>query len=187
MIHVTWEWLGQGLALDLADTVTIEDGVEHDLIASPRDFQTWAEREAELVPGGSVELLRRARRELLDLRTVIRDVLGAVSAEAPLPSHAVGRLNRASRAAPTWLDLDAGTGSVRRETSASAVDALVAAYARSAMELVAEHPGRLRRCPAPSCGMFYVSRREQQRWCSTQCGTRARVARHYRSRRAARA
>ncbi|ELS57171.1 CGNR zinc finger domain-containing protein [Streptomyces viridochromogenes] len=36
---------------------------------------------------------------------------------------------------------------------------------------------RLRRCPAPSCGMFFLARRRDQAWCSIGCGNRARAAR----------
>jgi len=182
VIHVTWEWLGQGVALDLADTVAIEDGLEHDLIATSPGYERWAAREATFLPHGSVALLKRARTELVDLRTALRDVLAAVAAHRSPPAAAVDRLNRASRSAPTWIELDALSMSARDGSSADEVDALVATFAHSAIELVATQKDRLRRCPAPSCGMFYVSTRAQQRWCSGQCGTRARVARHYRAR-----
>ncbi|MDQ4124054.1 MAG: ABATE domain-containing protein [Actinomycetota bacterium] len=184
MIQVTWEWLGQGLALDLADTVTIENGIEHDLIEGRAGYARWAELEAPFVPQGPVELLLRARPELLDLRTTVRAVLAAVSAGRPVPRKATSALNAASACAPSWLELDARSGATRQATSGSEVDALVAAYARSAIELVARDAARLSRCPAPSCGMFYLRARTQQRWCSTQCGSRARVARHYKRHRA---
>lgn len=183
MIKVTWEWLGQGLALDLADTVTVEDGIEHDLIASVPDYARWAEREAEFLPEGYARALARGRRELLGLRTSIREAVGAVAAGKLPPKPAVDRLNAASRAAPSWSELDPVDLSLRVRTSAKGMEALLALYARSAIDLFAAERSRLRRCPAPSCGMFYVGRRRQQRWCSTQCGTRARVARHYEGRR----
>ncbi|HYP22389.1 MAG TPA: CGNR zinc finger domain-containing protein, partial [Actinomycetota bacterium] len=101
----------------------------------------------------------------------------------PRPGAAVEKLTALSRGAPEWAELDAGSWGVVTRTSAGRLETLLALYARSAIALVAEEAERLRRCPAPSCGMFYVSTRGSQRWCSTQCGTRARVARHYRSRR----
>jgi predicted RNA-binding Zn ribbon-like protein len=182
MIKVTWEWLGQGLALDLADTVTVEDGVEHDLIDSRDEYARWAERESVFLPHGSARALERGRRELLDLRTAIREVLASVAAGDSPSRRAVDRLNHVSRSAPTWSELDPVNLVLRDRSSAKGIDALLASYARSAMDLLANDARRLRRCPAPSCGMFYVSTRPQQRWCSTQCGTRARVARHYNSR-----
>ncbi|OKJ78059.1 CGNR zinc finger domain-containing protein [Streptomyces sp. CB02460] len=36
----------------------------------------------------------------------------------------------------------------------------------------------LRRCPAPSCVLFFSALRTGQQWCSPACGNRARVARH---------
>jgi predicted RNA-binding Zn ribbon-like protein len=127
--------------------------------------------------------LERGRRELLELRTAIREVLASVAAGDPPSRRAVDRLNHVSRSAPTWSELDPVNLVLRDRSSARGIDALLASYARSAMDLLANDASRLRRCPAPSCGMFYVSTRPQQRWCSTQCGTRARVARHYSSHR----
>jgi predicted RNA-binding Zn ribbon-like protein len=185
MLRVTWEWLGQGLALDLSNTVAIADGTEHDLIGSTHDYEQWATGEANFVPGGSLRLLRDARNELLDLRTAIRSCLIAVAAGERAPKRAVAVLNRASSEAPLWLELDADASTLRERSSAPVVDTVVARYARSAIELLATEANLLRRCPAPSCGMFYLSSREGQRWCSPQCGTRARVARHYHSKRRA--
>lgn len=182
MIKVTWEWLGQGLALDLADTVTVGDGVEHDLIESSEGYARWVERESVFLPHGSAGVLRRGRRELLDFRTTVREALASVAAGASPSRRAVNRLNQVSRSAPTWTELDPVNLVLRNQSSAKGIDVLLASYARSAIDLLANDASRLRRCPAPSCGMFYVSTRPQQRWCSTQCGTRARVARHYKSR-----
>jgi predicted RNA-binding Zn ribbon-like protein len=184
MIRVTWEWLGQAPALDLANTVAVVDGEEHDLIGSSEDYAGWARSEAKLVPQGSCQLLLQARRALMDLRAAVRDLLAAV-AMADRPEAALTKeLNRVSRSAPGWLELDAGVPLALREKSlGNAVDGLLAHYARSAMKVAVHDASHLRRCPAPSCGMFYTSSRRAQRWCSTQCGTRARVARHYNSRR----
>lgn len=179
MIKVTWEWLGQGAALDLADTVTIEGGEERDLIASAGDYERWAHVEAGFLPSSLRASLARSRSQIMELRTVVREVVAAV-ADGERPSRsAISHLNRVSRSSPEWVELDPGSLEVRTSTSGRAVDRLLAWYARSAIELVATERGRLRRCPAPSCGMFYLRSRPAQRWCSTQCGSRARVARHY--------
>jgi predicted RNA-binding Zn ribbon-like protein len=121
----------------------------------------------------------------MEARTAVRDLLAAVSAGGRGPRAAVETLNALSRGAPEWQELDESSWRVETRSDSRAGKRLLARYARSAMELVATEAERLRRCPAPSCGMFYVSTRGSQRWCSTQCGTRARVARHYRSRRGA--
>ena len=178
MIRVTWEWLGQAPALDLANTVTIEDGEEHDLLGSPTDYERWARSEAEFLPQGSLRLLEQAQPQLLRLRTTVRGLLADMTADERPRVRLVEQLNRVSRETPRWLELDPSALSLREESSRPA-DKLVADYARSAMEVLAGQLRQVRRCPAPSCGMFYLSNRAAQRWCSTQCGTRARVARHY--------
>lgn len=182
MLQVTWEWLGMAPALDLANTVAITDGDEHDLVASPDEYAEWARVEAGFLAPGCHRLLERHRSDLMEVRAAVRDLLAAVTAGRKPPAAAVDALNSFSRAAPEWQELDARSWTVRTRTEGGASAELLARYARSAMELVATEAGGLRRCPAPSCGMFYVSTRGSQRWCSTQCGTRARVARHYRSR-----
>ena len=183
MLQVTWEWLGMAPALDLANTVAVTEDHEHDLVASTRDYDEWARVESGFLPEGSADLLRRHRRELLEVRAAVRDLLAAVSAGGRPSGAAVEVLNALSRRVPEWPELDDTSWSVETRTDAGARDRLLARYARAAMELVATEANGLRRCPAPSCGMFYVRTRGSQRWCSTQCGTRARVARHYRARR----
>jgi predicted RNA-binding Zn ribbon-like protein len=87
---------------------------------------------------------------------------------------------RASRAAPEWLELDPTSTRLRERTDGQAADRVLARYARPALRIAPAADAReIRVCPAPSCGMFYRPRRKHQQWCSEQCGTRARVARHY--------
>jgi predicted RNA-binding Zn ribbon-like protein len=183
MLHVTWEWLGLDAALDVANTVAVSEGVEHDLLAPEEEYERWAGAAAAspaLDPAEAAALVKAAPR-VLELREPIREVLLAASAGKPLPKSAVAALNRASRASPTWLELDAA-GELVQRTRGNAADRLLATYARSALAVAADGPERLRVCPAPSCGMFYRPTRTDQHWCSQQCGTRARVARHYRAR-----
>jgi predicted RNA-binding Zn ribbon-like protein len=186
MIQVTWEWLGQDPALDVANTVAIADGAEHDMIADAEEYERWAAAEVASLGWGAAErgTLMAARASLMRLRPAVRAVVAAAAEGRALPAAAVAELNRASRAAPSWPELDAETRELREGGRGRAAERLVAAYARAAMELVAEDaPDEIRRCPAPSCGMFFRPRRSDQHWCSTQCGSRARVARQYRARR----
>jgi predicted RNA-binding Zn ribbon-like protein len=188
MIRVTWEWLGQHPALDIANTVAIIDGDEHDLIPTVGEYERWAAAEALALGLDDEEsaALARARKQLLALRPAVRAVIAAAAAGRELPRAASAELNGASRAAPEWLELDPGTGELRRGGRGRDADRLVATYARAAMELVAARSTvDVRRCPAPSCGMFYRPGRSDQHWCSPQCGSRARVARHYRAHRSA--
>ena len=184
MLRVTWEWIGGEEALDVANTVAIANGVEHDLLAPEGEFERWAAAAAKspaLTPEEADAVLS-ARDRLLELRKPIRQVISATAAGEAPPPAAVGKMNRVTRAAPTWVELG-DDGTLRARSQGTAVERLLATYARSALEIAADGAARLRRCPAPSCGMFYRPRRRDQRWCSEQCGTRALVARHYRPRR----
>lgn len=184
MLHVTWEWLGQGAALDLANTVAIVAGREHDLIADVDEHERWAAAESAALklPERDADALIAARPQFLALRAPVRAVIEAAADGRELPQRAVSELNRTSRSAPSWLELDAQTRRPRSVSLADIADRLLADCARAAMLLVSDDAARrLRRCPAPSCGMFYRPGRSDQRWCSQQCGARARVARHYRA------
>jgi predicted RNA-binding Zn ribbon-like protein len=183
MIKVTWEWLGMAPALDLANTVTIENGVEHDLISETENYRRWAEHEAHFMSAYPLDVFEEARPSLMKLRETLRGVLGSLSSGSKPSRALIEVLNQVSRAAPEWLELDPGSLTSRRTGKGREQDKLLALYARSGIEMIAERSGAARRCPAPSCGMFYMSSRPSQRWCSTQCGTRARVARHYSSHR----
>ena len=181
-IDVTWEWLGMGPALDLANTVTLDDGEEEDLLAPPGEYERWARAEAAALgwSGERGELLRTEGKRVRRLRAPVRAVVGAVADGRPLPPDAVAALNRASRRAPRWTELDPRSGELHTHHRGGPLAALLAEYARDALRVAAPSEGPLRRCPAPACGMVYPPQRPQQRWCSVQCGTRARVARHYR-------
>jgi predicted RNA-binding Zn ribbon-like protein len=185
MLQVTWEWLGQDPALDIANTVAIVEGEERDMLTSVAEYERWATAESSALGLGSEEAaaLVAAHTRLLALRPALRAVIAAAADGHDLPRGAVAELNRASRAAPEWLELDPATGRLRRDGRGRAADRLAAAYARAAMTLVArDEAAEIRRCPAPSCGMFYRPGRSDQHWCSPQCGSRARVARQYRAR-----
>ncbi|MGH2743480.1 MAG: CGNR zinc finger domain-containing protein [Thermoleophilaceae bacterium] len=183
MLRVTWEWLGQDPALDVANTVAVVEGDERDLIAGGSEYERWAAAEASALgfDGDEAAALVAARSRLLGLRPAVRAVIAAAASGRELPEAAVAGLNRTTRSAPAWVELDPATGRLRRGSRGDAADRVVAAYAQAAMELVAgDAAEEIRVCPAPSCGMFYRPGRSDQHWCSPQCGSRARVARHYR-------
>jgi predicted RNA-binding Zn ribbon-like protein len=183
MLEVPWEWIAlDKAALDLANTVTVDRGVHHDLLASVDDYQRWAHaaaRSPELNPDEAAAIAT-ARPHLLRLREHVRVALFATAANQPLPGAAVAALNAASRASAQWLELR-NDRRIELHARGDAVQRLLAHYARSTMEIAADGGAELRVCQAPSCGMFYRPRRRQQRWCSQQCGNRARVDRHYRA------
>jgi predicted RNA-binding Zn ribbon-like protein len=183
MLAVTWEWIAlDKAAFDLANTVAVDKGVAHDLLAAAGDYQRWAQAAAqspELTPDEAAAIAF-ARPRLLALREHIRAVLHATAADQPLPGAAVTALNTASRAAAQWPELGHDR-QMEQHALGNAVQRLLAHYARSTMDIAAGGSAKLRVCGAPSCGMFYRPRRRQQHWCSEPCGNRARVARHYRA------
>ena len=181
MLNVTWEWIAiYEPALDVANTVAVEKGVERDLLMLEDEYTRWATaaaRSPELT-NEETAVIAVAKPDLLKIRPHIRAVLKATAASEPMPAGAVAALNKASRAAPHWAEIGPGE-QLEEHAQGSAVERLLAKYARSAMTITAEGNAKLRVCGAPSCGMFFHRRRHQQSWCSEPCGNRARFARHY--------
>jgi predicted RNA-binding Zn ribbon-like protein len=179
-----WPWLGAPLALDLANSlVQIRPGATRDLLNSEAQLDEWLTHQRGRLP--------RVRPEgnRLPAFRALRDALhGALSAAAggdPLPRSAIKAINAASRGSDGYLRLALRDGAPVVETAGSGppLDRALSAIARSAIELLGgPDRGRLRVCGAPSCGMFYLGRADQE-WCSTACGNRARAARHYARRR----
>lgn len=190
MTSLTFEWPGRGLAVDLAGTVVVlSPGREIDLLTSPSDLAHWLRvEEPWLGPAAEEAALRLP--DFRGLRGAIRDLFGAVVAGEPIPDGPVDDVNAASAAVPTYpvLDVrDPSRPSVATVAGATKgrTAALLAAIARSAVEIVGgPDRDRLRVCPAPRCGRFFVSSRPGRRWCTDACGNRARVARHLQRRRA---
>lgn len=87
MLEVTWEWIAlDTAALDLANTVAVDKGVAHDLLAAAGDYQRWtqaAARSPELTPDEAAAITA-GRPRLLGLREPIRAVLHATAADQPL-------------------------------------------------------------------------------------------------------
>ena len=48
-----------------------------------------------------------------------------------------------------------------------------------ALTIAGETGDRLRKRHAPHCVLFYTQNHSKQRWCSSTCGNRSRVSRHY--------
>jgi predicted RNA-binding Zn ribbon-like protein len=180
-----WEWLGAPLDLDLANSVArIRPGTTRDLLASDDDLDRWLALEADRLP----RLARDADRlsAFQALRDTLHEALSAAAASDPLPRRATVALNAASARSVGYVRLRVRRGAATAELAGSGtpLDRALSTIARSAIELLAgPDRERLRVCPAPSCGMFYLGRPDQE-WCSVPCGNRARAARHYAQRRA---
>ncbi|MET0237069.1 MAG: ABATE domain-containing protein [Kibdelosporangium sp.] len=124
-------------------------------------------------------------RELRDaLRRLAAEVTGdrreaAASAIQDL-QVAVDVVNRACAKAPSWSQL---TWPATRTTATAHTqeEALVSTIAEEAVQLFTG-PDRdnLRACEGPGCVLYFVRNHPRRGWCSSECGNRARVARHYR-------
>jgi predicted RNA-binding Zn ribbon-like protein len=173
-----------GLALALARTVRAgPDGSGADRLQTAAELEAWlAEHRAWTAEPGPEVGLRVA--EFRDLRGAIRELLGAAARGGPLPTEATARVNEASARVPFVTRLDVSDRrrpkTVEQQVSGSDTTRALAAIARSAIELLGgPDRERVRVCPARGCGRFFLAGRPDQTWCSTACGTRERVARHY--------
>ena len=175
-----WDWLGEPLAVDFANTVRRSGWNYRELLNTGRDVASWSRHERDRVPALTAEL---AETRLDEIRAVRDDgfglLLAAAGGGAP-PADAVRRINARARERPVVAQLPDG-----RRPSAKIVlgdpdpvDELLARVAAAAIELSTAPSSGLALCDAPSCGQFFLRERPNQRWCGPACGTRARVARH---------
>lgn len=180
---------GGELAIDLANTLELRrDGTTVDLLADQGGLARWLRHAGGPGgPGGSGGTGggdEVAAEQLQALRGHVLALLGAAVRQRPLPRAAVTAVNRAAAGAPAVVQLEAGELVVRYDASPG--DAFLADVAASAISMVGgPRRDRLRRCGAPGCGRWFVASRPRQRWCSPNCGNRARVARFQQRHRAA--
>lgn len=171
------------LALELANTV--REPRARDELDSPAALGRWVEATG-LGEADEGVLLRVP--EFRAVRTAVRELFAAASADEPLPRAAVEAVNSASASVPSFPRLDVADPrapvAVEETTAASPTTRMLAAVARSAIAVVA-HERPIRRCSAPRCGRYFVAGRAGRVWCSAACGNRARVARHHVRRRSA--
>ena len=175
-----WDWLGEALAVDFANTTKRSGDTEHELLQSRHDLVQWAACEAGRVPELDPEAVRIG--EVRTLRDDVKAVLHAIVRSEPAPPSAVHRVNARVRAAPLVPQLRDGEVVLAPATAVEPIDELLGRVAHSAVELAAA--GGVGFCDAPSCGQFFERGRLSQLWCSEACGTRARVARHAHRRKA---
>ena len=176
-----FRWLGEPLAIDLANTVmVVREGEAVDLLATSDDLRRWLAAERERLGDCAFAIAHLA--EIRALRDAVRGVLSAAAAGTTPPPETLEHVNAASAAAPVAPQLDVGRdGELRVDERLASPDPLARLLARLARSTITLLTGpereRLHVCDAPSCGMLFLGRR---RWCCAACGNRARAARHYR-------
>jgi predicted RNA-binding Zn ribbon-like protein len=177
MFQTRFPFLGQRLAVDLLNTVIVQDRAVQDLLLEPGAAGAWAEASGAITPGSGPVNDRGLRR----FREALRRGLVDWAARGTPSPMLVALVNRgmALGSEVSELRLAAGHVTTRRRRTGSASDRLYGSVARSAADLV-QHgdPHRLRKCANPACPlMFYdVSKAGRRRWCSMQaCGGQAKA------------
>ena len=180
MTVVQWSWLGDPLAVDVANTVRRRGWRQTELIRSPADLQAWLDHErGRLAVPAEVDAVLVSR--FLLIRDQVLRVLRAAAGGTALPRSDVDAINELAIAAPAvrLLGTKPGRHSTRPVTEAEPVTRFCADIAAAAIELLTgPDAAALALCDAPGCGQLYLRRRPNQQWCAPLCGTRARSRRH---------
>jgi predicted RNA-binding Zn ribbon-like protein len=177
-VEHAWEWLGDDLAIDFANTVRRRGAQYEELLARPADLRDWANRQQGRVPVPSAGAARDGLERVRSVRDDVFAVLRAAALAEPLPRGPAGRLNRLALRHPVVAQLD---GAARVGSGPDRVEELIARAISATIDLVGRAAAAgLALCDAPSCGQFFLRERPNQRWCGPACGTRTRVARHAR-------
>ena len=184
-----WDWLGDRLAIDAANTVRRRRDRYVDLLGSSADLLEWATRVRDRLPGPVPETADEAElQRFVALRDHLLAVMRAHVHGETLPEGSIAAINEIALRRPTVRLLAAGAGPGRERLFAATgtIDDLTAAVAADTVELMTgPDRDRLAICDAPSCGQVFLRARPNQQWCGPGCGNRARAARHHRRRRAA--
>src|SRR4051794_1346079 len=160
-----WEWLGEALAVDFANTTKRRGAKDRELLRGPGDLVEWAARQRGRVP--AIAEPDAALDDAIAVRDDVKALLRALAVGAHPPTAAAGRVNARLRAAPLVPQLRGGDVTLAPAGTPAPLDELLARVAHSAIELVRD--GGVGFCDAPSCGQFFGRRRASQRWCSDAC------------------
>ncbi|MFG3264620.1 MULTISPECIES: ABATE domain-containing protein [Streptomyces] len=164
-------WIGEDPVLDLANTVVVGAGPgrgDVDFLTDRELTGRWRARAADRrLAALSVEELER-------LRGLVRGALDATAGQRPLNDSLRTRLNALAASAPVVFRMT-GDGLLEQQEQSGGADAVLAR--RTLVLAAGPDRVRVRRCPAPSCGMYFLARRRDQAWCSLGCGNRARSTR----------
>lgn len=174
------------LPLALANTVYTRHGKIRDDLAEPAQLAAWLARIASALetplPGpGPTAVTEADLRDARELRDAVRAVLAALDDGAAPDAESRYRLNWRAAAAPAWPQLQWDDGPVRvRVSDAPPVSAALSEIAGAAVDLFASRTGAsLAACASPECIRYFAKTDPRRKWCSPQCGNRARVRTHY--------
>ena len=171
----TWNF-----AVDFVNTAACAACHSGDGLATSEEFVLWNRAHPGLP---EIALSGPVLSQLRSLRDDLRDLLERQALGKPPGSAALTRFNQRLRNVSTHLRARYSDGEWRFEGVPEAVSPaeqwLWEMTCAGADLLAGPFATTLRRCQAPRCGHFLVSRMQGQLWCSpTGCGNRVRVARH---------
>jgi predicted RNA-binding Zn ribbon-like protein len=175
----TWPWLGDHLALDVANTVLVDDGRRVELLRTPTDLVGWLDAEPAPLPRPD-PIDEHCLERFRSMRDTVLHILHNAAADEPLASTAVGEINRMVRDTSVHRLLTGTVGEAEHVVvHDDSTSALLGHAAAAVVDLIARDDlANLAVCHAPACGQFFHRARPNQRWCSPGCGNRARVDRH---------
>ncbi len=175
-----WSWLGDRLAIDVANTVRRRGWRYIELITSPAGLGAWLEHErGRLAIPAQVDPVLMSR--FLAIRDQVLRLLRAAAGGTALPAADVHAINELAAAAPTvrLLGTEPGQHITRPVTRADQATRFCADIAAATIDLLTgPDAAAVALCDAPGCGQLYLRGRPNQQWCNPHCGTRARSQRH---------
>jgi len=168
----------------LMNTIWADRNGVHDALTTPGDLRAWlaAAYPDDKVRGADLARFRGLRDALRRLAALLTGDERPAAAATTDAKRAVAEVNDAAALAPGWPQLVLRGGELRQTTAgpATAGDRLLTSIAHEAIALfTGDDRAELRACHAPGCVLYFVQDHPRRAWCSTACGNRARVARHY--------
>ncbi|MEM6994349.1 MAG: CGNR zinc finger domain-containing protein [Myxococcota bacterium] len=179
--------LGEPLAVELANTRYGQGDDAIDFLGTGAAARVWLEASAAAPTPGVRDLGPQGLTRLSQLRDAVHELCAATVDGRPVRRSILRAINDASALAPPQRALALGPGGVvgvHTRRVGSVLDRLLATLADETFGLFeGEASARLRRCPGPECGMFFVQHHHRRRFCHASCSHRARQAAYYRRRR----
>lgn len=177
-----WDWLGEHLTVDLANTVRRRGWVTRELLTTPNDLEVWLGLQEHRVPVPE-PVDARVLDELVAVRDAALRLLAAAVDQRPFPREDAELVNAIVTRTPIphLLTDRAGSSVMPPVETGNVRSDLMATLAAAIVDLLGDPDLRdLGFCDAPSCGQYFHRSRPNQLWCCPSCGDRARSARAHR-------
>jgi len=171
------------LPIELHNTLYVVGGDVADGLADAAGRRAWVAAIGDRIPFSAPKFDSSRFGDFDALREAVREVLHATLERRPASKSALTELNRRSATTLRFEQLTQAGAALAAETrfqAATPTDALLGYLAAATIGLVSgPHAAELRVCGAPRCVLMFLKDHPRREWCSTQCGNRARQARHY--------